>query len=50
MIEINPATDEIVWKYEDKPPFAFYSQQISGAQSFGGNTLVCEGVRGGFSR
>ena len=47
VIEINPATDEIVWKYEDRPPFAFYSQQISGVQRLpGGNTLVCEGVRG----
>ena len=47
VIEINPKTNEIVWKYEDAPPFAFYSQQISGAQRLpGGNTLICEGVRG----
>ena len=47
VLEIDPTSDEVVWKYEDKPPFAFYSPQISGAQRLsGGNTLVCEGVRG----
>ena len=45
--EINPNTNEIVWKYEDSFPFAFYSPQISGAQRLpGGNTLICEGLRG----
>lgn len=47
VIEVNPETDKIEWVYEDKPPFAFYSQQISGASRLpGGNTLICEGVRG----
>ena len=47
VIEIDPKTNEIVWKYEDSFPFAFYSPQISGAQRLpGGNTLVCEGLRG----
>ena len=47
VLEINPNTNEIVWKYEDAPPFAFYSPQISGVQRLpGGNTLICEGVRG----
>lgn len=47
VIEINPKTNEIEWAYEDAPPFAFYSPQVSGAQRLpGGNTLICEGVRG----
>jgi len=47
IIEINPTTSEIVWSYEDVPSFAFYSPQISGVQRLpGGNTLVCEGLRG----
>ena len=47
VMEINPNTNEIVWQYEDRPPFAFYSPQISGCQRLpGGNTLICEGVRG----
>jgi hypothetical protein len=47
VFEINPATNEIVWQYTDAFPFAFYSPQISGAQRLpGGNTLICEGLRG----
>lgn len=47
VIEIDPKTNETVWAYEDKPPFAFYSPQVSGAQRLpGGNTLICEGLRG----
>ena len=47
VIEINPNTNKTEWVYEDRPPFAFYSQQVSGAQRLpGGNTLICEGVRG----
>ena len=47
VIEINPGTNQVEWQYEDAPPYAFYSQQVSGAQRLpGGNTLICEGVRG----
>ncbi|WP_171181245.1 aryl-sulfate sulfotransferase [Ruegeria sp. HKCCD8929] len=46
-IEINPKTNEIEWSYKDAFPFAFYSPQISGARRLpGGNTLICEGLRG----
>ena len=47
VFEINPKTNDIVWQYLDKFPFAFYSPQISGAGRLpGGNTLICEGLRG----
>lgn len=46
-IEINPKTDETEWVYEDAFPFAFYSPQISGVRRLpGGNSLICEGLRG----
>ncbi|MDE2694165.1 MAG: aryl-sulfate sulfotransferase [Paracoccaceae bacterium] len=47
VFEINPKNNKIEWMYEDKFPFAFYSPQISGARRLpGGNTLICEGLRG----
>jgi len=56
VIEFNPVTYEIVWKYEKKdgplfPRYAadhrFYSDRISSAQRLpNGNTLICEGSRG----
>ena len=47
VFEIDPRTDEIVWEYVDNPLFNFYSPQISGAVRLpGGNTLICEGLRG----
>ena len=47
VFEIDPATKEIVWRYDGSPPQSFYSANISGAQRLpGGNTLICEGARG----
>ena len=47
VFEINPATNEIEWEYRDRFPFTFYSPQVSGVQRLpGGNTLICEGLRG----
>jgi hypothetical protein len=49
VIEVNPATKEIVWKYQEPRPFNFYSPRISNAQRLpNGNTLVNEGVFGRF--
>lgn len=47
VFEINPTTNAIEWEYRDPFPFAFYSPQVSGAERLpGGNTLICEGLRG----
>ena len=44
VMEIDPATNEIVWQYTDDPPFNFFSAYISGARRLpNGNTLVTEG-------
>ena len=47
VIEIDPARKEEVWRYEDDPPWHFFSPNISGAQRlWSGNTLICEGLSG----
>ena len=44
VIEIDPATNQIVWQYRDNPPFNFFSAYISGARRLpNGNTLITEG-------
>jgi len=49
VIEVHPATKEIVWKYEEEFPFNFYSPRISNAQRLpNGNTLINEGSFGRF--
>ncbi len=49
VIEINPATNEIVWEYQDANAQAFYSDRISNAQRLpNGNTLINEGMFGRF--
>jgi hypothetical protein len=41
VIEINPATKEIVWKYQDKPAWNFFSPRMGLAQRLpNGNTLI----------
>jgi hypothetical protein len=48
VIEVDPATKEIVWKYEEFP-FNFYSPRVSNAQRLSnGNTLINEGSFGRF--
>ena len=47
VIEVNPATNEIVWSYQDSPPYNFFSPYISGARRLpNGNTLITEGMFG----
>jgi Arylsulfotransferase (ASST) len=44
VIEVNPATKEIVWKYQEPRPLNFFSPRISSAQRLpNGNTLINEG-------
>ena len=48
VIEVNPESGEIVWKYQDSPSGCFFSPYISGARRLpNGNTLITEG---GFGR
>ena len=46
--EINPRTNEIVWRYVAKDDMtSFYSPHMGGAQRLpSGNTLICEGNKG----
>jgi hypothetical protein len=47
VIEVNPATGEVVWEYKGTPEIQFFSSHISGAERLpGGNVLVCEGAPG----
>ena len=47
VIEVNPATNEIVWEYLDTPAYNFFSPYISGARRLqNGNTLITEGMFG----
>ena len=47
VLEIDPATKEIVWEYMGSPKYTFSSPFISGAQRlWSGNTLICEGQWG----
>jgi hypothetical protein len=49
VIEIDPASKKIVWKYQEPRQFNFYSPRISNAQRLpNGNTLINEGVFGRF--
>src|SRR5437773_9574032 len=43
VIEVNPATNEIVWKYQDSPAWNFFSPRMGCAQRLpNGNTLITE--------
>ncbi len=47
IVELDPATNEIVWEYAPTPAHSFFSWFISGCQRLeSGNTLICEGVWG----
>jgi hypothetical protein len=49
VIEVNPATNEIMWKYQEANLYNFYSPRISNAQRLpNGNTLINEGFFGRF--
>jgi outer membrane protein assembly factor BamB len=44
IIEVDVATKQIVWKYQEKRESDFFSPRISNAQRLSnGNTLICEG-------
>jgi hypothetical protein len=47
LIELDPATDRIVWEYKGDPPERFFTPEKGSSQRFpNGNTLICEGDRG----
>jgi hypothetical protein len=49
VIEVDPATNKIAWKYQDKPAWNFFSPRMGNAQRLpNGNTLVCESSFGRF--
>ena len=49
VLEIDPATDEVVWRYEEKQNVDFFAPHLSSAQRLpNGNTLICEGTFGRF--
>jgi hypothetical protein len=49
VIEVDLATKQIVWKYQERREYEFFSPRISNAQRLpNGNTLICEGDFGRF--
>lgn len=49
VIEVELASKRIVWQYQEKRLYEFYSPRISNAQRLpNGNTLICEGGSGRF--
>ena len=47
VLEINPKNNEIIWSYQDRTPFHFFSPFVSGARRLpNGNTLITEGFFG----
>jgi outer membrane protein assembly factor BamB len=47
VLEIDPKTKEIVWRYQEGIVTSFYSPRVSNAQRLpNGNTLIAEGVFG----
>jgi arylsulfotransferase ASST len=49
VIEVDPATDAIVWRYQDSPPINFYNPRQGNARRLeNDNTLICEAQFGRF--
>ena len=47
VLEVEPASGRIVWKYQGEPPESFFSQWRGSVQRLAnGNTLICESERG----
>jgi len=47
VVEVDPATGNVVWEYSGDPPEQFFSGHISGAERQpNGNVLICEGASG----
>jgi hypothetical protein len=48
-IEIDAKSKEIVWEYQDNPPFSFYTVMGGGVEVLpNGNVLICETAKGHF--
>lgn len=46
-LEIDPASETIVWEYKANPPGSFFTREKGSAQRLpNGNTLICEGDKG----
>ena len=49
VVEVDPSSNEEVWRYEGSPRRSFMSWFVSGCQRLSsGNTLICEGLWGRF--
>ncbi len=49
VIEVDAATNQIVWRYQDRPSWNFFSPRMGNAQRLpNGNTLICESSFGRF--
>jgi hypothetical protein len=49
VIEVNPVTNKIAWKYQDQPAWNFFSPRMGNAQRLpNGNTLIDEASFGRF--
>jgi hypothetical protein len=47
VVEVDPAKNEIVWRYQAPTVLAFFSFMVSGAERLaGGNTFITEGATG----
>jgi hypothetical protein len=47
VVEVDPKTNKIVWQYQPKIVFSFFSGHIGGTERlWNGNTLICEGQSG----
>lgn len=47
IVEVNPASNKIVWEYKSDPPTDFYTPVMGGCQRLpNGNTLICESLTG----
>jgi hypothetical protein len=47
VLEVQATTNIIIWSYETKSGWKFFSSFISGVQRLpNGNTLICEGMTG----
>jgi len=47
IVEVDPATNEIVWQYPPEPLVSFFTHSTGGAERLpNGNTLITEGMTG----
>lgn len=49
VLEVDPASNKIVWEFKDEAPLHFNASLVSGCQGLpNGNTLICDGPMGRF--